>query len=41
MSKVKDQLFTVLRDRPQVITRAVFWKIPHNTREDDVALKVG
>ncbi len=41
MSKVKDKLFTVLRDRPQVITRAVFWKIPHNTREDEVTLKVG
>lgn len=41
MPKVKDKLFTVLRDRPQVITRAVFWKIPHNTREDEVTLKVG
>lgn len=41
MSKVKDQLFTVLRDRPRVITRAAFWKIPHNTREDEVTLKVG
>lgn len=41
MSKVKDKLFTVLRDRPQVITRAAFWKIPHNTREDEVTLKVG
>jgi len=41
MSKVKDKLFTVLRNRPQVITRAAFWKIPHNTREDEVSLKVG
>ncbi len=41
MSKVKDKLFTVLRNRPQVITRAAFWKIPHNTREDEVTLKVG
>ncbi len=41
MSNVKDRLFTVLRDRPQVITRATFWKIPHNTREDEVTLKVG
>lgn len=41
MSKVKDQLFTVLRDRPQVITRAAFWKIPHNTHDDEVTLKVG
>lgn len=41
MSKVKDKLFTVLRNKPQVITRATFWKIPHNTREDEVSLKVG
>jgi len=41
MSKVKDKLFTVLRDRPRVITRAAFWKIPHNTREDEVTLKIG
>lgn len=41
MSRVKDKLFTVLRDRPQVITRAAFWKIPHNTRDDEVTLKVG
>ena len=41
MSRVKDKLFTVLRNRPQVITRAAFWKIPHNTREDEVSLKVG
>lgn len=41
MSKVKDKLFTVLRDKPQVITRAAFWKIPHNTRDDEVTLKVG
>ncbi len=41
MSKVRDQLFKILRDRPRVITRAVFWKIPHNTRDDEVTLKVG
>jgi len=41
MPKIKDKLFTVLRDKPQVITRAAFWKIPHNTREDEVSLKVG
>jgi hypothetical protein len=41
MSKVKDKLFTVLRDKQTVITRAVFWKIPHNTHEDEVTLKVG
>lgn len=41
MSNIKDKLFRVLRDRPQVITRAAFWKIPHNTRDDEVTLKVG
>jgi len=41
MVKIKDKLFTVLRNKPQVITRAIFWKIPHNTRADEVTLKVG
>lgn len=41
MSKVKDHLFKVLRDRPQVVTRAAFWKIPHNSREDEISLKIG
>lgn len=41
MSKVKGQKFTVLREKKTVITRAGFWKVPHNTREDDIYLKVG
>jgi len=41
MSKVKGQLFKILRDRPRVITRAAFWKIPHNTKEDEISLKIG
>lgn len=41
MSKVKDQKFTVLKDKKTVITRAGFWKVPHNTKEDEVFLKVG
>ena len=41
MSKVKDKLFSVLRDKPTVITKAAFWKIAHNTRDDEVALKIG
>lgn len=41
MSKVKDKLFATLRDKPRVITKAAFWKIPHNTKEDEVALKIG
>jgi len=41
MSKVKGQLFKILRNRPRVITKAVFWKIPHNTKKDEIALKLG
>jgi hypothetical protein len=41
MSKVKDQKFTVLKNKKTVITRAGFWKVPHNTREDDIFLKLG
>lgn len=41
MAKVSDQKFTVLKNKKTVVTRAVLWKIPHNTREDEVNLKVG
>ncbi len=41
MPKVKDQKFTVLRDLKTVITRAGFWKVPHNTKDDEIHLKVG
>ena len=41
MSNIKDKLFRVLRDKPRVITRAAFWKIPHNTHDDEIALKIG
>lgn len=41
MSRVKGQKFTVLKNKKTVITRAGFWKVPHNTREDEVFLKVG
>lgn len=41
MSRVKGQLFKVLKNKPTVITRAGFWKIPHDTREDEVSLKIG
>ena len=36
-----DRLAKVLRDKKSVVTRANFWKIPHNTREDEVHLKIG
>ena len=41
MPGVKDQKFTVLRNLKTVITRAGFWKVPHNTRDDEIHLKVG
>jgi hypothetical protein len=41
MSKVKDRLVRVLRNRPRVITRAIFWSIPHDSGRDDIRLKLG
>lgn len=41
MSNIKDRLPAILKNSPRVITRAVFWKIPHDSREDEVALKIG
>lgn len=41
MSRVEGRLAKVLRNKPSVITRAVFWKIPHNTQREDVRLKLG
>jgi len=34
-------LSKVLRDLPSVISRAVFWRIPHKSEKEDVRLKVG
>ena len=41
MAKVDGKLFKILLDKPSVITRAAFWKIPHNTAQEDVCLKLG
>ncbi|MBL1352947.1 MAG: DUF4263 domain-containing protein [Zetaproteobacteria bacterium] len=41
MSKVKDKLIWKLKDKKTVLTRAYFWKIEHNTLEDEIFLKVG
>lgn len=41
MAKVNGQKFTVLKDKKTVVTRAVLWKVPHNTREDEIYLKLG
>ena len=41
MQRVKDKLAKVLRNRPSVITRAVFWSIPHDSGREDISLKLG
>lgn len=41
MPRVKDKLGKVLRNRPSVITRAVFWSIPHDSGKEDISLKLG
>jgi hypothetical protein len=39
--RVKDRLARVLRNKPRVITRAVFWSIPHDSGREDIRLKLG
>ncbi len=41
MAKIQDKLFKILKTKPTVITRAFFWKIPHNSGKEDVRLKLG
>lgn len=41
MQHVKDRLAKVLRNKPKVITRAVFWSIPHDSGKEDISLKLG
>lgn len=41
MSRVEGRLAKVLRNKTNVITRAIFWKIPHNSEQEDVRLKLG
>lgn len=41
MSHIERPLTKVLLTKPTVITRAVFWKIPHNTPKEDIRLKLG
>jgi antiviral defense system Shedu protein SduA len=41
MAGIKDKLARVLRDKPTVITRAVFWSIPHDSAKEDICLKIG
>ena len=39
-SKSIDRLAKILKNKKSVVTRANFWKIPHDTREDEVHLKI-
>ena len=41
MAKVEGKLFKILLDKPSVVTRAAFWKIAHNSAQEDVCLKLG
>ena len=41
MSKIDGKVVRVLLSKPTVVTRAVFWKIPHNTGRKDICLKIG
>lgn len=41
MASVKDRLVKIIRNKPRVLTRAIFWKIPHTNSEDEIYLKIG
>jgi hypothetical protein len=41
MSRVTDKLIRVLRKKKRVVTKAFFWKIPHDSERSDIRLKVG
>jgi len=41
MSKISDKLIRVLKDKKTVVTKAFFWKIPHDSGRIDIRLKVG
>ncbi len=41
MSSIAGKLIRVLRDKKTVVTKAFFWRIPHNSGEVDIRLKVG
>lgn len=41
MGRLEDYLVKILKDKKTVITKAIFWKIPHKSKSDDVRLKLG
>ena len=34
-------LITVIKNKPRTITRAILWKIPHKSEQEDLRLKLG
>jgi hypothetical protein len=36
-----DYLAAVLRDKPNVVTRAVFWRVPHRSGDEEIHLRIG
>jgi hypothetical protein len=38
---IKDKLVQLIRIRPRVLTRAIFWKVHHNNSDDEIHLKIG
>jgi hypothetical protein len=36
-----DYLATILRSKKSVVTRAVFWRVPHQSKREDICLKIG
>lgn len=41
MSRIEDRLAKILLNKKTVVTRAVFWKIPHDSGVEDIRLKLG
>lgn len=41
MAGIKDRLVKVIRDKPRVLTRAIFWKVQHHNSDDVIHLKIG
>jgi hypothetical protein len=41
VATVKDRLVQIIRNKPRVLTRAIFWKIPHTNSDDEIYLKLG
>ena len=39
--RLPDKLTKTLRLKQRVATRVILWRIPHNTREDEISLKLG